>query len=245
MKKAFSLWAAASCLAAVSAAASWLADVEAGAVFSGYNDVRVPNEGGTEISLSRDLETDPRFFYRFRIWYRAGDRHAVSLFAAPLRLDASGTVGKAVVFDNVEFPADVPLAATYRFDSYRATYRYNLVRRERVTFGIGFTAKVRDAGITLRGRDLKAETTNTGFVPLVNFGLRWRVGDAWAFLLDGDALAASQGRAEDVFVGVDYRISKIVSLKAGYRMLEGGADVPQVYNFTMLHFLALGPVFEF
>jgi hypothetical protein len=36
-----------------------------------------------------------------------------------------------------------------------------------------------------------------------------------------------------------------VSLKAGYRMIEGGADVPQVYNFTMLHFLAVGPVFEF
>ena len=245
MKKVFTFWAAAFCLAAFSATADWLADVEVGAVFSGYNDVRVPNEGGTEISLSRDLETDPGFFYRFRIWYRFNDRHAVSLFAAPLRLNASGAVGKAVVFENVEFPASVPLEATYRFDSYRATYRYNLVRRERLTFGIGFTGKIRDAAISVRGGGLEAETTNTGFVPLFNFGLRWRAADAWTFVLDGDALGASQGRAEDVFVGAEYRLHKNVSLKAGYRMIEGGADVPQVYNFTMLHFLAVGPVFEF
>ena len=245
MKKILAFWVAAFCVAAVSAAADWLADVETGAVFSGYNDVRVPNEGGTEISLSRDLETDPGFFYRFRVWYRFNDRHAVSLFAAPLRLNASGAVGKDVVFENVEFPANAPLDATYRFDSYRATYRYNLVRRERLTFGIGFTAKVRDAAISVRGGGLEAETTNTGFVPLFNFGLRWRAGDAWTFVLDGDALGASQGRAEDVFVGAEYRLHKRVSLKAGYRIIEGGADVPQVYNFTMLHFLALGPVFEF
>jgi hypothetical protein len=245
VKKTFILFMAAACLPAVSGAARWVADVEGGAVFSGYNDVRVPNEGGTEISLSKDLETDPAFFYRFRGWYRFNDRHAVSLFAAPLRLNASGAVGKAVAFGDVEFPADVPLEAKYRFDSYRATYRYNFVRRENVTFGLGLTAKVRDAAITLRGGGLTAETTNTGFVPLVNFGLRWRFADGWAFLLDGDALAAPQGRAEDVFVGVDYRIHKSASLKAGYRMLEGGADVPQVYNFTMLHFLAVGPVFEF
>jgi hypothetical protein len=236
VKKVFSFWAAVFCLAAFSATADWLADVEAGAVFSGYNDVRVPNEGGTEISLSRDLETDPGFFYRFRVWYRFNDRHAVSLFAAPLRLNASGAVGKAVVFENVEFPASVPL---------EATYRYNLVRRERLTFGIGFTGKIRDAAISVRGGGLEAETTNTGFVPLFNFGLRWRAGDAWTLVLDGDALGASQGRAEDVFVGAEYRLHKNVSLKAGYRMIEGGADVPQVYNFTMLHFLAVGPVFEF
>jgi hypothetical protein len=245
MMKAVSLGAVVFCLAAGATYADWLADVEAGAVFSGYNDVRVPNEGGTEISLSRDLETDPGFFYRLRVWYRFNDRHAVSVFAAPLRLEASGAVGKAVLFENVEFPANAPLDATYRFDSYRATYRYNLVRRERLIFGIGFTAKVRDAAISIRGDGVEAETTNTGFVPLFNFGLRWRAGGPWTFVLDGDALGASQGRAEDVFVGTEYRLHKNASLKAGYRMIEGGADVPQVYNFTMLHFLALGPVFEF
>jgi len=245
MKRAIWFCAAAVCLAAFPAAASWLADVEVGAVFSGYNDVRVPNEGGTEISLSRDLATDPGFFYRFRLWYRFNDRHAVSVFAAPLRLEASGSVGKEVRFEDAIFPANVPLSATYRFDSYRATYRYNLVRREKLTLGLGFTAKVRDAAIEVRSGDTAAETSNTGFVPLVNFGLQWRPGGPWTFVVDGDALGASQGRAEDVFLGAEYRISKWASVKAGYRIIEGGADVPQVYNFTMLHFLAVGPVFEF
>lgn len=238
------VWAA-SCLAAASAAAGWLADVEAGAVFSGYNDVRVPNDGGTDVSLSKDLETDPAFFYRFRVWYVFNDRHAVSLFAAPLRLKAGGVAGRAVAFDGTTFPADAALEADYRFDSYRATYRYNVFRGDNVTFGIGFTAKVRAAAIKLQGGGLQARTTNTGFVPLVNFALRGRVGERWTLVLDGDALAGSQGRAEDVFAGAEYRVHQRVSLKAGYRLLEGGADVPQVYNFTLLHFAAVGPVFEF
>ena len=223
----------------------WLADAEVGAVFSGYNDVRVPNEGGTDISLSRDLETEPAFFYRLRVWYRLSDRHAVSLFAAPLRLNAEGSVARPVFFDGVEFPANAPLEATYRFDSYRATYRYNIVSRDNLTFGLGLTAKIRDASIALKSGAVEAEKTNTGFVPLLNFGLTWTFADDWSLLLDGDALAGPQGRAEDVLVALRYRFNENFALKSGYRMLEGGADVDEVYNFTMLHFVVVGPSLEF
>lgn len=223
----------------------WLAEAEVGAVFSGYNDVRVPNEGGSDISLSRDLETEPAFFYRLRVWYRFNDRHAVSLFAAPLRLSAEGSVARPVFFDGVEFPANAPLAATYRFDSYRATYRYNVVSRDNLTFGLGLTAKIRDAAIALRSGAVEAEKTNTGFVPLLYFGLTWTFADDWSLLFDGDALAGPQGRAEDVIVALRYRFNENFALKSGYRMLEGGADVDEVYNFTMLHFVVVGPTVEF
>jgi hypothetical protein len=231
--------------AAAGSRGRWLADAEVGAVFSGYNDVRVPNDGGTDISLSGDLETEPAFFYRLRLWYRLSDRHAVSIFAAPLRLSAEGSVARPVVFDGVEFPPNAPIGGTYRFDSYRATYRYNFVRRDTFTFGLGFTANIRDAAITLKSGATEAETTNTGFVPLLNFGLTWTFADDWSFLFDGDALAAPQGRAEDVLVALRYRFNENVALKAGYRMLEGGADVDEVYNFAMLHFAVIGPSFDF
>jgi len=230
---------------AAAAAARWVIDVEIGAVFSGYNDVRVPNEGGTDVSLSRDLETDPGFFQRVRVGYVFNERHAVSLLAAPLELDAHGSVGRPVFFEGVEFPADAPLEATYRFDSYRATYRYNLVRRDKLTFGLGFTAKVRDAAIALESDGLGAEVTNTGFVPLFNFGLAWAFADGWNVLFEGDASAAPQGRAEDVLLALQYRLSENFAVKGGYRMLEGGADVAEVYNFAMLHYAVVSPVLEF
>ena len=232
-------------LAVSASSARWSVDVEIGAVFSGYNDVRVPNDGGTEISLSRELDTDPAFFYRFEAGYTFGEKHAVRVLAAPLRLKAGGSVPRVVVFDGFEIPAGAPIDATYRFDSYRVSYRYNFVRRDALTFGLGFTAKIRDAAVTLKSGEAGAEEANTGFVPLLNFGLAWTFADGWTLLVDGDALAAPQGRAEDVLVAVRYRASKNVFLKAGYRMLEGGADVAEVYNFAMLHYVVVGPSFEF
>jgi hypothetical protein len=223
----------------------WRPDVEVGVVFSGYNDVRVPNDGGTEISLSRELKTDPAFFYRFSLWYNFNERHSVGVLAAPLRLNAEGSVTRPVLFGGAEFPANMPLDATYRFDSYRASYRYNFVRRETFKFGLGFTAKIRDAAITLTSGSTEAETTNTGFVPLLNFALAWSFAGRWTFLFEGDAAAAPQGRAEDVLAALQYNFNENVAIKSGYRMLEGGADVDQVYNFAMLHYVVVGPAFEF
>ena len=51
-------------------AAEWLFDVESGLVISGYNNVAIPRETGTEFSLSEELETDDDSFIRFRAGYR-------------------------------------------------------------------------------------------------------------------------------------------------------------------------------
>jgi hypothetical protein len=59
-------------------------------------------------------------------------------------------------------------------------------------------------------------------------------------LLEGDGLAAPQGRAEDVLVALEYRPTERVLLKAGYRVLEGGVDVAEVYNFTLVNYAAFG-----
>ncbi|UCH79225.1 MAG: hypothetical protein JSU81_04560 [Candidatus Coatesbacteria bacterium] len=225
---------------AVPVGAAWVFDVEAGAAFAGYNDVRVPNDGGTDLSLTEDLAADPAAYYRLRGWFRIGDRHAVGLLGAPLRLRSTGSVPRSVWFDGVEFAPGTPLTAKYRFDSYRLTYRYDLLRRPALVFGLGGTAKVRDASITLEGGGRRAETSNTGPVPLVNFALAWSLTERWTFQVEGDALVGPQGRAEDVFAGFAYSLRDTLALRSGYRVLEGGADVGQVYNFALVHFVGVG-----
>ena len=140
--------------------AGWEFDLETGVVISGYNDVRSPGDTGTKLSLSEELETDPALILRARITYVIGKRHRVSAFAAPLTLKANGQVDRPVSFEGEVFPANTPLEATYRFDSYRFTYRYDIVQKEKLTFGLGFTAKVRDAAIGLKSADAEAEKTN-------------------------------------------------------------------------------------
>lgn len=219
-------------------------DMELGSVFSGYNDVRIPGKGGTLFSLSRELRSDNSAFGRLRAGYRFGGRHTVSILAAPLRINSSGSSPRDIMYKGKIFPAGSTLTSRFRFDSYRLTYRWDAIRRERLTAGFGFTSKIRDASISLEGGGQSAEKKNTGFVPIVNFRLAYALSGRLTALLEGDALAAPQGRAEDVFGGASCRLGRRVSLKAGYRVLEGGAENDEVYTFSLFHYAVVGAIVD-
>ena len=79
-----------------------------------------------------------------------------------------------------------------------------------------------------------------GPVPLINFALAWQASDRLQVIFEGDALAAPQGRAEDVLLGVRYEVNDDFDLYGGYRVLEGGADVDEVYTFALVNYVSLG-----
>jgi hypothetical protein len=223
----------------------WTADLEGGAVFSGYNDVRIPNVGGTLFSLSEDLAVATKAYYRLRLSYAISRRHEPSLLYAPLTLKASGRLPAAVNFTGVLFPKDAAVDGVFTFNSYRLTYRYRLLDKPRLRVDIGFTAKIRDAEIALAAPGLNASKTNVGFVPLLHLRLAWDWGARLGLLLEADAAAAKQGRAEDVLLALNWRLSPQAQLRFGYRFVEGGADVDEVYNFAWIHYVAAGLAFHF
>lgn len=231
-------------LVAEPAVAEWFVDVETGMAFSDRNDVRIPGDTGTEFSLTDDLSTDSALTGRLRVGVHLGERHHLSGFVAPLRLSAEGALPKTVLFQGKEFAQGTYLKGTYRFDSYRLTYRYRVHDSRAVTAWLGFTSKIRDAEVSLESPEIEASKTNTGFVPLLAFRLDWRLSKAMTAILEGDALAGGPGRAEDVFLGLGVRAGKRVLLKGGYRILEGGADVDEAYNFALIHFAAVGCVVD-
>jgi len=220
-------------------------DIETGAVFSGYNDVRIPGDGGTLFSLSEELEIDPSVFYRVRVFYDFNPRHHLGILIAPFSLTSTGQLDRDLIFQDKTFSANTPLEATYRFNSYRLVYRYDFLRKEKIELGIGFTAKIRDAEISVRGDGMEAKKTNVGFVPIIHFRMLWNFYDKFGLLVDGDALAAPQGRAEDVLAALKYQINERIGLKLGYRILEGGADNDVVYNFSLFNYAVIGAVINF
>jgi hypothetical protein len=215
-------------------------DVETGLVSTGYNDVRIPGNQGTFISLKDDLKPGSDIFYRIKLNYTFSSAHTFSLLYAPLTVKSEGRLNKDVNFAGKTFLANKDLSGTYKFNSYRLTYRYDFVQNPNLEFGLGFTAKIRDAGIALSSQGISAEKYNVGFVPIINFRLLWHSTENFGILLEGDALAAKQGRAVDVLLAASYNLSNKISLKAGYRILEGGADNDEVYNFALLHYLSFG-----
>ena len=215
-------------------------DLESGAVATGYNNVRIPGDVGTLFSLKDDLISKTEIFFRLRVNYTIKSRHTLSLLYAPLETISKGNVPYDIFFEGATFPANTDLTGTYKFNSYRLTYRYEIVLKPKFEFGLGFTAKIRDAKIALASAGLESEKTNVGFVPIINFRMLWKPYEKFGILLEGDALAAPQGRAEDVLIAATYRVSDHLGFKAGYRILEGGADNDEVYNFALFNYASVG-----
>lgn len=220
-------------------------DLESGLVFTGYNDVRIPGDEGTLFSLKDDLSPETSFFYRLRLGYTIQSRHTISLLYAPLETKSEGSTPQDILFAGMLFPANTELEGTYKFNSYRLTYRYDFVKKPRLEFGVGFTAKIRDARIALSSSEVVSEKTNVGFVPIINFRLFWDMNDKFGLLFEGDALAAPQGRAIDVLTAGTYRLSDRIGIRAGYRILEGGADNDEVYNFSLFNYASVGITYTF
>ncbi len=227
-----------------SAYAGLSVNVESGIVTASYNNVRIPNETGTLFSLTDDLKVSSREFYRVAITYDWNDKNFLQLLYAPLTLNSSGYAPFDISFNGTSFSQNDFLEAKYRFDSYRLTYRRTFYKSENFSIGLGLTAKIRDAAIELKSSTSQSEKTNTGFVPLINFKLDYLFSRKVSARLEGDALVGPQGRAEDVFIGFDYSVNRLISLFGGYRMLEGGADVDSVYNFAFLHYASAGLIIK-
>jgi hypothetical protein len=99
---------------------------------------------------------------------------------------------------------------------------------------------VRDAEIGLAGDPGRSVKDDLGVVPLVYLYARYQATDRFALELEADALAAPQGRAEDVSLKGVFRLSDRAELDLGYRLLEGGADNDQVYTFACFHYVVAG-----
>lgn len=221
-------------------------DAESGLVLgTPYNKISIPNEEGTRFDLGKEFKITPIAFYRLRVGYTFNDRHTITALYAPLTATYEGEFDRTVTFNQQNFAAGQPITAKYQFNSYRLTYRYGLVRGERFRLGVGFTAKIRDADIRLISSTQDVHFSDVGFVPLLNLLLEYRPSERWRVLLEADALAGGPGRAEDVFLGLGYKVTPKIGLRAGYRVVEGGADVKSVYNFTWINYAAVGATVMF
>ena len=165
--------------------------------------------------------------------------------AGPLFYTETGTFDSPVDFAGATFAPGLPTEATYRFNSWRVSYRYRFHNGERWRWWVGFTAKLRDAKVRLEQGSTASEDTDLGFVPLVHLRGDFGFAERWHFLLDVDALAGGPGRAIDLALKLSHDVSDRWSVAGGYRTVEGGADVDQVYNFAWFNYAVVSATFRF
>ncbi len=237
---------AGSAAASTNAPPALLLELEGGAFWQSRNDVQIPNDAtGTRFSLVDVAGNGPWPAGRLYLTWNINERHSLRALAAPLSITETAVLTETVRFAGGVFDPNVPTEATYQFNSWRLGYRYRFHDGERWSWWIGFTAKVRDAKIELSQNGNSAKKTDVGFVPLLHIEGRYQFSDRWFAVLDVDALAGGPGRAEDASLKIGADISDRWSLSAGYRTVEGGADVDEVYNFAWLHYAVLSVAYGF
>jgi hypothetical protein len=211
-------------------------NVESGAFFTGINDIRNGNTG-TLFSLKNDFQTPVSPFLRLRAGYLVNGKNHFSFLFAPLKIVESGTIEKDILFDGKNFKANIPLEAVYKFNSYRFTYNGSIISKDNFKFGLGLSLKIRDAGVSLKNRELLSENFSIGFAPLINLLVNWDISQKIGVDFFGEGIAASKGRAIDLSSSGRYSFTKNLQGNIGYRLLEGGANGTNRYNFIQLHFI--------
>lgn len=172
-------------------------------------------------------------------------RHNLRVLLAPLTLKESIVFEQPIAFAGQNFITDQPLDASYQFNSWRIGYHYNMIEGEQGTLQLGATLKVRDAEIRLQQTSTVGVDDDLGLVPLLYVAGKYKLNEHWTLGADLDGLAGGPGRAIDIGVTFDYKITDRFRIGTDLRMLEGGADVDQVYNFAQFNSLSVALAAEF
>ena len=204
------------------------------------NDVQIPNDDlGSRFSLEEAVGAGPVSAVRFEMNWAINDRHGIRVLLAPLSYTESVQFDQPVNFAGESFSADQDTDATYRFNSWRVGYHYSLMNNDAGSLRVGATLKVRDAEIRLKQGGTESYDDDVGLVPLLYFAGDYRLSERLTFRADFDGLAGGPGRAIDLGVGLDYAITQRWQIGAEVRVLDGGADTDDVYNFARFNSAAL------
>ena len=224
---------------APAAAGDFALQAEAGPVWQTRNDFRIPGDGGTLVELA-EVDSGPVGSFRGTLTWDLTERQSLRLLAAPLSVETAFTPASPIVFQDVVFPAGRPTQARYVFNSYRLSWYWRFPPGRRWSFRLGATLKLRDAEIGLSGAPGGSRKDDLGLVPLLYVQARYQATERLALEAEADALAAPQGRAEDVSLKAVLRLTDAIELDVGYRILEGGADNDEVYTFAFFHYAVAG-----
>ena len=219
-------------------------NIESGVLFTGLNNIR-NGTNGTLFSLKNDLSTPPSPFLRLRAGFLLNNKHHFSILYAPLKSLVTGTIDRNILFDGKYFKANIPLEAVYKFNSYRLTYNRKITDNDEFKFGLGLSAKIRDAGTSLKNKELLSKNFSVGFVPLINVLANWNISQKAVIDFLGEGIITSKGRAIDLSLSGRYSFTKSLQGNIGYRLLEGGANGTKRYNFIQLHFIFASLNFSF
>lgn len=192
-----------------------------------FNRFAIPNTAEDRISLPTD---DVLKSYRITSFVDLSSGNQLYFLLAPLETVYSFTSSSGFEFSDVLFNSKEKTKVKYKFNSYRVGYLWKW-KRSSFDFWTGLVGKIRDAKIEVTQGTSNSSFDNIGFVPLASLGFEWRLLSSLSLYSHTDALGASQGSAYDSQLEMKWNLGSF-ALSFGKRILGGGADNDNVYNFA-------------
>ena len=220
-------------------------ELELGPIWQTRNEVAVPGDTGTRFDLDDLTGPGPFPGGRVTVDWNPWRRHGFRLVVAPVSFSGTGTLDRPVSFAGETYLPGRRTTGTYKFNTYRLSYRFWIPHNRRWHSSVGLTALVRDANIELEQGATRSRKTDLGIVPLIHFDTEYYLSRRWSLIADIEASWAPQGRAFDVALKARYHINRKWDVSVGYRTIEGGADNDSVYTFTWLHSAVVSVGFTF
>lgn len=129
--------------ASIAQTPSFIVEFEAGPVWQSTNEVEIPNDGtATRFSLVDLAGNGPWPAGRLQVTWNVGERHALRVLVAPLRLTETGRPDQSLIFAGATYEPGRETDVTYTLNSYRLSYRYRVYDAERTRAWIGRDAVV-------------------------------------------------------------------------------------------------------
>lgn len=190
-------------------------DLETGAARQLRSVFAVPGDTGTLVRIDDD---GPSLNGRATL-----DRNVTGRWSVRFLTALPSTDGDCIPEGHVPLPRTTVSAGRRirvdgRFDSYRVSGVYRFRSSGPWWFRAGLTAKVHNAGISLRDDEVSATQCNTGVVPPLYGGMRDQASDRVAIDLDVDGAAAAECRAIDAPLRVGAGVAECTSLHLGGRL---------------------------
>lgn len=192
-----------------------------------FNRISIPSSESDELSLGSD---DRLTSVRLTSFYDLSSGNQIYFLYAPLEVEYKFHSQKSFRFNDTDFSNNTATKFRYKFNSYRLGYLWTWKATD-LKYWAGVVAKIRDAKTEAIQGSLSDSFSNIGVVPLLSFGLNYRVYKNLYFFSHTDALGSSRGSAYDSQVELKYQINDY-SASFGKRILGGGADNDEVYNFA-------------
>jgi hypothetical protein len=180
---------------------------------------------GSEIDVKSDLGYEDKTIREFRLVLRPGKKHKFRIAYTPISFNGDTTLARTIIFNGIEFHANLPIITEFKWDTWRFGYEYDFIYQDRVF--AGFIIDVRQTHATLQ----LASPIDTEFTeargPVPGIGGIVRVYVAKNVSITGEVTGFKVPEIQDYegsFLDFDiygtFNFNQYVGVQGGYRKLD-------------------------